>query len=248
MPTRERIIVHIAYWALMVKKGEELDFDKIAQIYKSEKGSKKLLALPPKFYRLYETYLSALKKDAKEAEGENPESPTLMMLKDEIKKSHQRIKQIRELRERKIALLAVLKANGGLKKEVAMTREERALFNDLVKALRSHKDVVVPKQAKKVEVPLPAPQEVEETKSRPETAPEASPEAVAEAVEESQQTIEIAARMARGYKVVQILEDIPTFAGENTSYNLSREEIVSLPTNIAEVLCKRGKATEIKIE
>ena len=76
------------------------------------------------------------------AEKDDPTSSKLMMLRDEIKKAEMRVRQIRELRERKLSLLAVLKANGGAKKELEMTPEEEALFKDMVKVLRSHKDVL----------------------------------------------------------------------------------------------------------
>jgi DNA replication factor GINS len=45
---------------------------------------------------------------------------------------------------------------------------------------------------------------------------------------------------------VRITEDIPTFLGSNERiYSLTKEDIVSLPKDNAELLCKGGKAVRI---
>lgn len=232
----------------MARREDELDFDAITQIYKSEKNSQKLLSLSPRFYHLVKEYMDALNGEASKAEDDEPDSSKVKMLRDEIKKSERRIKQIRELRERKISLLAVLKANGGGAKELDLTPEEEALFKDLVKVVRSHKDILG--KAKVEPIGEKASEVREEVKREPPTVKEESPSTMGEptAIEtEGQQTIENVARKLSKYHVVQILEDVPRFVGEDATYALSKEDIVTLPVNISELLCKRGKAIEVKI-
>jgi len=48
--------------------------------------------------------------------------------------------------------------------------------------------------------------------------------------------------------VIRILEDIPPFAGVEGNYDLKKEDVTSLPRQVAEVLVKQGKAQEIQVE
>ncbi len=46
---------------------------------------------------------------------------------------------------------------------------------------------------------------------------------------------------------VQILEDLPPLAGKNVNYHLRKDDVVTLPREIASVLCKKNKAKMIEI-
>lgn len=46
---------------------------------------------------------------------------------------------------------------------------------------------------------------------------------------------------------VQILEDLPPLAGKNVNYHLRKDDVVTLPKEIASVLCKKNKAKMIEI-
>jgi DNA replication initiation complex subunit (GINS family) len=46
---------------------------------------------------------------------------------------------------------------------------------------------------------------------------------------------------------VQILEDLPPLAGKNVNYHLRKDDVVTLPKEIASVLCKKNKARMIEI-
>lgn len=48
--------------------------------------------------------------------------------------------------------------------------------------------------------------------------------------------------------VIRILEDIPSFAGVEGNYDLKKEDVTSLPRQVADVLVKQGKAQEIQVE
>ena len=47
--------------------------------------------------------------------------------------------------------------------------------------------------------------------------------------------------------VVRILDDLPEFAGPDRTYTLSKEDVVTLPTEIAEGLIRGEKAAEITV-
>lgn len=52
-------------------------------------------------------------------------------------------------------------------------------------------------------------------------------------------------KSAEEYLMLRILEDIPSFAGPDKNYKLSREDIVTLPMSIAATLINKGKAVQL---
>lgn len=48
--------------------------------------------------------------------------------------------------------------------------------------------------------------------------------------------------------IIRVLEDIPSFAGVEGNYDLKKEDVTSLPRQVAEVLVKQGKVQEIQVE
>ena len=46
--------------------------------------------------------------------------------------------------------------------------------------------------------------------------------------------------------VLLILEDVPSFETENGSFNLRKDDAISLSKDVAKILCQHGKARVIK--
>ena len=46
--------------------------------------------------------------------------------------------------------------------------------------------------------------------------------------------------------LIRILEDLPEFAGPDRDYKLNKEDVVTLPKVLADVLINTGKATQIR--
>ena len=51
----------------------------------------------------------------------------------------------------------------------------------------------------------------------------------------------------KDHVVVHVLEDLPPFAGLDTTYSLKKEDVVTLPRTIAEILVSRGKARIVEM-
>ncbi|TLZ55363.1 MAG: hypothetical protein E6K15_08265 [Methanobacteriota archaeon] len=51
----------------------------------------------------------------------------------------------------------------------------------------------------------------------------------------------------KDHVLVHVLEDIPPFAGIDTTYRLKREDVVTLPKTIAQILVDRGKARIVQV-
>src|SRR3990170_4778564 len=92
---------------------ETVDFERVTKVYREESSKKTLSRLEPDFYGTLAVYLKGLERKATEAVAKSPNSPQAMLLQDELRKVLKKRDQIFQYRERKIALLASLRASGG---------------------------------------------------------------------------------------------------------------------------------------
>jgi DNA replication initiation complex subunit (GINS family) len=51
----------------------------------------------------------------------------------------------------------------------------------------------------------------------------------------------------KDHVLVHVLEDLPPFAGIDTTYRLRKEDVVTLPKTIAQILVDRGKARIVQV-
>src|SRR2546426_8698146 len=92
---------------------EEVTFERVTKIYGEESSKKPLTRLEPDLYGNLATYIRVLEGKASEEVGRGPNSAKAMLLQDELRKVLKKREQIVQYRQRKIALLASSKANGG---------------------------------------------------------------------------------------------------------------------------------------
>src|SRR2546428_9474962 len=90
-----------------------VNFEGVTKIYREESSKKPLTRLEPDFYGKLARYIRALEGKASEEVGRAPNSAKAMLLQDELRKVLKKREQIVQYRQRKIALLASSKANGG---------------------------------------------------------------------------------------------------------------------------------------
>jgi DNA replication initiation complex subunit (GINS family) len=205
--------------------GDETGFAEISDVHRKERQSGSLTKLPNDFYERSEAYLAKL-RETYDTECKNPSSPKAMMLQDEIKKTEKRIKQIYEMREGKIAHAALACASGSAHPD-NMTKRDKALFDELVEALSFYRysfELRAPKSRvqEKVEISIMPKMECQTQFVEPkDVAPQ-------------QQVIP-------AISVVHVLEDLPPFAGVDHTYNLKKDDVISLPAQYASLLSSKGK-------
>jgi DNA replication initiation complex subunit (GINS family) len=51
----------------------------------------------------------------------------------------------------------------------------------------------------------------------------------------------------KDHVLVHVLEDLPPFAGIDTTYRLKKEDVITLPATIAKILVDRGKARIVQV-
>lgn len=197
---------------------EEMSFEEVTRIYREESGRRNLFPLQPNFYERLDAYIEELRtKYEKEAEKDFHSSQTLLS-REEFVKAMKKREQIYRLRERKISLLASTKASGATVDTSSLSKPELSLFGDLVAILRKYRESIL------------------------------SWEKIGTKIPKENTPLEKVSRAKKGDAyVLEILEDIPTFAGIDTNYALRKDDVATLPKEMAEVLIKSGKARRIEI-
>jgi DNA replication initiation complex subunit (GINS family) len=203
---------------------EEVSFERITRVYREESGKRTLSTLEADFYDKLRAYVSDLEARLAAEREKDPNSAKTLLLQDELRKATKKREQIYRYRERKIALLAATKASGAETDLRPLTKEEQALFRDLVEVFGTARHAVfaVPAREPRREVG-------KDERGVPATKEPSPPTEGGDLV------------------VVHVLEDVPPFAGIDVTYRLRKEDVVTLPRKFADVLIERGKAREVQV-
>jgi len=208
----------------------DMSYEDIMGLFRQEYKSSQLTKVDPNLYERMGAYIKALRKESERELAMNPMSQTSMMLNDQLKKAQDKAKRVYELRQRKISLLAIRKVAGDDPDTGTLTPDELVLFSSLIAVLGAHKDSRA--DFEELGPRFTQPKDVVEL-------PNAPSEEACEAGKES------SAEMAEELVLVRVLEDVPTFSGVDKDYRLNKEDIISLPKNIAKTLISHGKAVLI---
>jgi DNA replication factor GINS len=207
----------------------DMSYEDIMGLFRQENKSSQLTKVESTLYDKIGAYIKKLRKESERELAMNPMSQASLMLNDQLKKAIDKAKRVYELRERKISLLALRKVAGDNPDLGNLTPDELVLFSNLTAVMGAHKDSnadfeeLGPRftQPRDVEVLPEAPslKACDEKKHPPGAKDEAADDLV----------------------LVRVLEDVPTFAGVDKDYKLRKEDIVSIPKNIANTLLTHGK-------
>ncbi len=222
---------------------EEVNFERVTKVYREESGKKTLVSLEADFYDKLAAYIARLDDSANKEAQKNPNSPKALLLQDELRKVRKRRDQIFTYRERKLALLASSRASGAEVDVPNLPGQERSLFENIVALLKkSRADAFGGSPFAADSAPPPA---MESTVAKPE-APKKEPERMK--VVRAEDTKRVAAPATlKDHVLVHVLEDLPPFAGIDMTYKLKKEDVVTLPKTIAEILVNRGKARIVQV-
>ncbi|UCF07727.1 MAG: DNA replication complex GINS family protein [Thermoplasmata archaeon] len=232
----------------MAKQDEEFTFETIARVYREERKSTTLTKLPPQFYPNLIEYVEHLRNSYYEARKEDPTSSKTMMLEDEYNRSDKRANQIYEYRERKITALALSAVNGGDPNISFLSPEEKKAFEEIVSTLSKNRlHILSIKEESTCEATtflpsekISSPQESQEESEK--TIPPITEGKSGETHDHGTMTTE----HVQDNPVILILEDIPSFETEERTFNLRKDDVVSLPKKYANILCKNEKARVIR--
>ena len=220
---------------------EEVNFERVTKVYREESGKKTLVNLEADFYDKLAAYVARLDEGANAEAQKDPNSPKALLLQDELRKVRKRRDQIFTYRERKLALLASSRASGAEVEVPHLTTQESALFENMVALLKKSR----------ADAFGPLPHAAEATPSSEPPRPKGpatskEPERMRVVRAEDTKRAPVTPTL-KDHVLVHVLEDLPPFAGIDTTYRLKKEDVVTLPKTIAEILVGRGKARIVQV-
>ncbi|HYM39556.1 MAG TPA: hypothetical protein VEY12_05360 [Thermoplasmata archaeon] len=223
---------------------EEVNFERVTKVYREEGGKKTLVGLEQDFYDKLAAYVKRLEENANKEALASPNSPKALMLQDELRKVHKRREQIFTYRERKLALLASSKASGAEIEVLTLPHQDRELFDAMVSLLVKTRADAFGGSPFGTE---PGPVETEgDASAAASAAPPKKPAGMKVLSSEETKKPKVAPSL-KDHVLVHVLEDLPPFAGLDTTYSLKKEDVVTLPKTIAEILVNRGKARIVQM-
>jgi len=221
---------------------EDVNFERVTKVYREESGKKTLVGLEANFYNKLAAYVARLDESANKEAQKDPNSPKALLLQDELRKVRKRRDQIFTYRERKLALLASSRASGAEVELPNLPLQERILFDDIVALLRKSRADAFGRSPSGTEPSLHGP---EAEPGEPAPLPK---DASRMRVVKADETRRVATPPTlKDHVLVHVLEDLPPFAGIDTTYRLRKEDVVTLPKTIAQILVDRGKARIITV-
>jgi len=230
-----------------------LTFKDITEVYRTERKSRHLTEIRKDFYEAVIDFIDRLRKET-EKSCHDPFSLTALSLTDTIKKASAKVIQIFEIRAEKILLMALRASSGAEVETDNLTSEEKKLFSETLASLERRRMNIFSPKTPFPSVTEPASRTAESTIRETKSVENGtSPPALAVGGRDSAPTdLSLSGETLEEtpsdeeYLIVRILEDIPPFAGPERDYELSKEDVVILPTLIARALISRGKAEEIR--
>lgn len=235
---------------------EEMSFERISQAYREEKKHARLMKIEDSFYADILRFLDQLSQELIVEEEKNPASSKATLLRDEIKRVKRKFDQIYGFRERKILLLAWAKVSGGRSDVKNLTKTERQFFESLVDELKHYRGLHLEgrqlpdtKERKAPEAdgeprPVQEPPDKRENEGGREEE-EKKEEGPFDSFEEKEEPGQ--GFLDGEYALVQVLEDIPEFAGVDRNYHLRKGDVVTLPKDVASIVCGHGKCKILEL-
>ena len=199
---------------------EEINYKFLRKIQEMEKKSPVLTDLTQNFYNDLSEFLKSLNNRL-----ENEKSPQkTTLLKDEIQNISKIALNIYELREKKILLATVSKVRGGNPELKNLTDEEKNLFNTVLTSMRNTRVKILKNKEKNNEKTI-------------NNLDEEKPEEIKEPIEKNE----------NNNPIVRVTQNIPEFIGtDKNKYNLRKDDVLSLPKDMSEMLLKRGAIEKIE--
>jgi DNA replication initiation complex subunit (GINS family) len=220
---------------------EDVNFERVTKVYREESGKKTLVNLEADFYDKLAAYVARLHEGANAEAQKNPNSPKALILQDELRKVRKRRDQIFTYRERKLALLASSRASGAEVEVPHLTTQELALFESMVALLKKSRADAFGGHPIGSEPPVSA------SASEPPSPPAKGKTAAIKMIRAEDTKRTTIAPTLKDHVLVHVLEDLPPFAGIDTTYRLKKEDVVTLPKTIAQILVDRGKARIVQV-
>lgn len=210
-------------------EGGTLSLEEISNVERSEKKSPDLTKILPTFYTDLAKLIASMKSEWNAENRKDAGSAKAMTLRDDYRRLETKQKHIYEYRERKILLRAMNQLSEGKVNTANMIPGEEELFKKLVSLLAEERRKLFCEPA----VETRFIERMEENRT-----------------EDYQQTPvrpELPHNDKKDVVVLEILKEVPTFAGTDGSYTFRAGDVVGLPKDVADILQKNGLAKMVDV-
>lgn len=208
-----------------MEEDKEINYKTLRKIQQSEKKSAFLTKLYSGFSEDIKEYLSSMKKRLVEEKSEVKKN----LLKEEVENNKKIIINIYEHREKKVVLAAVTKARGGDPDLNSMLRPERKLYDSILETLKDRRNKFFNQGYEETT------EETEEQEDRDD-----------EEEDEEKVVEEAEVRESNKNPVIRVVKDMPEFMGtDKRKYFLKKDDVLSIPQDMADMLEKRKAAEKI---
>jgi len=227
------IMLNLFRWFSIIPLGfslvskESVDYKLLREIQQEEKSSPLLTKINDHLFEDASSYhallLDRLKKEEK--------SSRQLIISEKIQNVEKIIRNIYEIREKKIILAAIAKARGASPNEKHFLPIEKNMFSIVYSLLLKNRDLLF--NQKQIQN-----NNEQENKVKDKQDNEKKP------LQKDKQN-----DIKEEIRVVRILETIPTFVGTNAKeYHLQKHDIVSLPQTLASMLISKNVAELVSMK
>lgn len=209
---------------------EEINYRTLRKIQQMEKNSSILTDLDNDFYKNLEKYILDLNNRLESESDEHKKR----LLNEEIENTKKIITSIYEQREKKILLTAISKARGGKPDLKFMVNVERDFFDSILKLIDTFRSKIL--ENKKTMVICKIKSDVVNNEIKKEN--------------KIINNNEIKILKNRNLNpIIRVIKDIPNFVGtDEKKYTLKKNDIVSLPEDMKEMLLKRKVVEKLDLQ
>lgn len=205
---------------------EEINYKTLRKIQQMEKSSPVLSSIPPDFYIALSQFFKILNERLEKEEN----SQKKLLLEEEIQNTKKIALNIYEQREKKIILAAVSKARSGEPDLKNMIEAEKNLFDSVLSLMIKAREEFLEKEKN------------DDSKSK--NLEEEKKEKEKKILEEKPEKNEIIKKNEK--PIIRVIQDVPEFIGtDGNTYNLRKNDILSIPQEMSTMLIKKGVAEEI---
>ena len=207
--------------------GEEINYRLLRKIQQMEKKSPKLTEINNDFYILLSNYL----KNLQERLQKEKNFQRRRLLEEEVENINRIAVNIYEQREKKILLAAISKLRGGNPQTQNFVDFEKEIYDSVLKIMQNMRKKVFSQTTDEVEQ--------EKTVDEKEFNNE----------NKREKTGGTNTNHVNKKPIVIVKEDLPEFIGtDEKKYYLKKNDVLSMPQDMVDVLIKRDKVRKIKTE
>jgi DNA replication factor GINS len=218
---------------------EEINYRTLRKIQQSEKKTPFLTQLYSGFYQDLQEHLDSMKQRLKEEKSETK----INLLKNEIENNKKIILNIYEHREKKVVLAAVTKARGGDPDLKNILPSEKNIYDSIIEILKTKRNNFFEKKTKETQ------DDTHEEEKKEEETQKTEEEPVEELEEENDSEEESSERESNDNPVIRVIKNMPEFMGtDKCKYFLKKDDVLSIPEDMADMLEKRKAAEKIDYE